>query len=145
MSRQNYSEKNYQIDSYTIHPKITYLFSAQASVDLFYEYKDKLNNLGNLETLQQQRLGTSFTYNTSEKFSMNGELSYYENNFIGNQFSAVAFYMLEGLQPGKNVTWRVLFQRNLTKYLDLNLNYQGRTSELGNTIHTGTIQLRAFF
>nr|WP_297308308.1 hypothetical protein [uncultured Flavobacterium sp.] len=142
---QNYSEKNYQIDSYTIHPKITYLFSAQASVDLFYEYKDKLNNLGNLETLQQQRLGTSFTYNTSEKFSMNGELSYYENNFIGNQFSAVAFYMLEGLQPGKNVTWRVLFQRNLTKYLDLNLNYQGRTSELGNTIHTGTIQLRAFF
>ena len=142
---QNYSEKNYQIDSYTLHPKISYLFSAQASVDLFYEYKDKLNNLGNLETLKQHRLGASFTYNTSQKFAMNGELSYYENNFEGNPFSAVAFQMLEGLVPGKNLTWRLLFQRNLTKYLDLNINYQGRTSETANTIHTGTIQLRAFF
>ena len=142
---ENYSEKNYQIDSYTLHPKISYLFSTQASVDVFYEYKDKLNNLNNRETLQQHRIGASFTYNTSEKFSMNGELSFYENKFDGNPFSAVAFQMLEGLTPGKNLTWRLMFQRNLTKYLDLNINYQGRTSETANTIHTGTIQLRAFF
>ncbi|WP_255498002.1 hypothetical protein [Flavobacterium sp. I3-2] len=142
---ENYSEKNYQIDSYTLHPKVSYLFSTQASVDIFYEYKNKFNNLNNQETLDQHRIGASFTYNSIKKFSMNGEISYYENNFTGNPFSPVAFQMLEGLQPGKNITWRLLVQRNLTKYLDLNVNYQGRTSETGNTIHTGTIQLRAFF
>lgn len=142
---ENYSEKNYQIDSYTLHPKVSYLFSNQASVDIFYEYKNKFNNLNNLETLDQHRIGASFTYNSIKKFSMNGELSYYENKFVGNPFSPVAFQMLEGLQPGKNITWRFLIQRNLTKYLDLNINYQGRTSESANTIHTGTIQLRAFF
>lgn len=142
---ENYSEKNYQIDSYTLHPKVSYLFSTQASVDIFYEYKNKFNNLNNQETLDQHRIGASFTYNSIKKFSMNGEISYYENKFTGNPFSPVAFQMLEGLQPGKNITWRLLVQRNLTKYLDLNVNYQGRTSETGNTIHTGTIQLRAFF
>jgi len=142
---ENYSEKNYQIDSYSLHPKVSYLFSTQASVDVFYEFKDKLNNLNNLETLQQHRIGASFMYSTSSKFSMNGEMSFYENKFVGNPFSAVAFQMLEGLTPGKNLTWRLMFQRNLTKFLDLNINYQGRTSETANTIHTGTIQLRAFF
>lgn len=142
---ENYAEKNYQIDSYTLHPKISYLLTSQASIDLFYEYKDKFNNLTNLESLKQHRLGASFNYNTNKKFSMNGELSYFENKFVGNVYSAVAFQMLEGLQPGKNLTWHLLFQRNLTKYLDLNINYQGRTSETANTIHTGTIQLRAFF
>src|SRR5690606_38895223 len=81
---ENYSEKNYQIDSYTLHPKVSYLFSTQASVDVFYEFKDKLNNLNSLEKLQQHRIGASFTYNTTSKFSMNGEMSFYENKFTGN-------------------------------------------------------------
>jgi hypothetical protein len=29
--------------------------------------------------------------------------------------------------------------------MDINLNYQGRKSELSKTIHTGNIQLRAYF
>ena len=53
--------------------------------------------------------------------------------------------MLEGLQPGKNQTWRLLLQKNLTQYLDININYQGRNSETSKTIHTGNVQLRAFF
>lgn len=58
--------------------------------------------------------------------------------------SAVGFQMLEGLQPGKNQTWRLLLQKNLTQYLDVNINYQGRNSETSKTIHTGNVQLRAF-
>jgi hypothetical protein len=53
--------------------------------------------------------------------------------------------MLEGLQVGKNGTWRLLLQKNLTQYLDINLNYQGRKGETSKTIHTGNIQLRAYF
>ncbi len=53
--------------------------------------------------------------------------------------------MLEGLQPGKNQTWRLLLQKNLTQFLDLNINYQGRNSESSKIIHSGNVQLRAFF
>ena len=76
---------------------------------------------------------------------MNGEFSMYENNFRGDANSPIAFQMLEGLQAGKNMTWRLLIQKNLTQYLDININYQGRKSETSQTIHNGNIQLRAYF
>ena len=69
----------------------------------------------------------------------------YQNKFNGNEFSAVGFQMLEGLQTGQNVTWRALLQKNITSILDINLNYQGRKSERNATIHTGNVQLRAYF
>src|SRR5690554_251627 len=141
----NYGAKNYLLNNVGIHPKISYLFSQNARLELFYEWKNKKNIQGELETLEQHRIGTSFNWSTSQKFILNGEFSFYQNNFNGNPLSAVAYQMLEGLQAGKNLTWRLLFQRNLTKYLDANISYQGRTSETSKTIHTGSIQLRAFF
>jgi hypothetical protein len=52
---------------------------------------------------------------------------------------------MEGLQPGTNFTWSLIAQKRLTKYLDLNLNYFGRKTETSQTIHTGTVQLKAYF
>lgn len=142
---ENYASRDYTIDAYQLAPKISYLFSQNASWDLFYEYQEKKNKIGDLETLKQTRLGTSFTYASSKKLTMNGEFSLYENTFDGNALSPVAFQMLEGLQPGQNMTWRLLIQKNLTDYLDININYQGRKSETSQTIHNGNIQLRAYF
>jgi hypothetical protein len=142
---ENYPSRNFEINSYRVEPKIGYLFSRNASWDVFYEYQQKENQIGAFETLKQTRLGTSFTFNSEKGFSMNGEFSLYNNTFIGDNLSAVAFQMLEGLQPGKNQTWRLLLQKNLTQFLDININYQGRNSETSKTIHTGNVQLRAFF
>lgn len=142
---ENYPSRNFEIESYQVEPKIGYLFSKNASWDVFYEYQQKENQIGALETLTQNRLGTSFTFNSEKGFSMNGEFSMYNNSYDGNVLSAVGFQMLEGLQPGKNQTWRLLLQKNLTQYLDININYQGRNSGTSKTIHTGNVQLRAFF
>lgn len=142
---ENYGSKNYVLDNFIISPKISYLFSHNARLEFFYEFKNKQNKMGDNENLQQNHIGSAFNWNTSEKFSLNGEFSFYQNKFEGNPLSAVAYQILEGLQPGKNLTWRLLLQRNLTKYLDANINYQGRTSETAKTIHTGSVQLRAFF
>ncbi|WP_430614519.1 hypothetical protein [Flavobacterium sp. JP2137] len=140
-----YESKNYAIENRSIEPRISYLFSRNASLDLFYELQKKENVKADFEALTQHRLGTSFMYTSNNNFTVNGEVSLYKNDFTGNSFSPVAYQMLEGLQPGKNITWRLMVQRNLTRYLDLNLNYQGRTTEEFATIHTGNIQLRAFF
>jgi hypothetical protein len=142
---ENYPTRNFEIDSYQIEPKIGYLFSKNASWDILYEFQQKENKIGAFEILKQTRLGTSFTLNSEKGFSMNGEFSMYNNLYDGNALSAVGFQMLEGLQPGKNQTWRLLLQKNLTQFLDLNINYQGRNSETSKTIHTGNVQLRAFF
>ena len=142
---ENYAARNFVIKGYQLMPKIAYLFSKNTSLDLFYEYQKKENKIGNNELLTQNRFGSSFTYSGKKQFTANGEFSFYNIAFNGNSLSSVGFQMLEGLQSGKNQTWRLLIQKNLTKYLDININYQGRKSETSKTIHTGSIQLRAYF
>lgn len=142
---ENFSQKNYEINGYQIAPKISYLFSKSSSWDFFYELQNKENEIGNLETLLQNRFGTSFSYAGKNSLTMNGEISFYQNKFMGNELSVAGFQMLEGLQTGQNLTWRLLIQKKLTQFLDINLNYQGRKSESSQAIHTGSVQLRAYF
>lgn len=145
LASENYASRNFEVIGYQLSPKISYLFNKNTSLDFFYEYQNKENQLGNGETLLQNRFGTSFSYAGEKKFTMNGEISLYQNKFEGDALSPVAFQMLEGLQPGQNLTWRLLLQKNLTEFLDININYLGRKTETSQTIHTGNIQLRAYF
>lgn len=142
---ENFESRNYRLKSYELNPKISYLFSRQTRFDVFYAFKNNDNAIGAGEMLEQQTLGFSFAYSNAEKISISGEFNYISNDFTGSAFSPVAYQMLEGLQPGTNFTWRTLFQKRITKYLDASLSYFGRKSETTKTVHTGTIQLRAYF
>lgn len=142
---ENFANRNYRLDSYEFNPKISYLLNQQTRFDVFYEFANQDNQLGEMEKLNQQTLGFSFAYTNAEKISINGEFNYIDNQFDGSPFSPVAYQMLEGLQPGTNFTWRLLFQKRITKYLDANLSYFGRKSETTKTVHTGSVQLRAYF
>lgn len=142
---ENFALRNFTIQSWQVQSKIGYLWDAQANIDLFYEFQQKNNQLADFEQLQQHRIGLQANYIGAKKMVINGEFSYFQNQFKGMANTPVAFQMLEGLQPGQNLVWRLLVQKNLTDYLDLNINYQGRKSETSQAIHTGSVQLRAFF
>ena len=142
---ENFSNRNFEIEEESFQPKLSYVFSENAQFDVFYQYTTKTNTIGSLETLAQNNYGLSFTYNKAQKIALTGEFNYFKNAFEGNANTPVAYQMLEGLQPDKNFTWSLLAQKKLTKFLDLNLNYFGRKTETSNTIHTGTIQLKAYF
>ncbi|MDO5972228.1 hypothetical protein Q4Q35_20715 [Flavivirga aquimarina] len=142
---QNFASKNYNFDEARFNPKLSYLFNDNSSFDIFYQYSSKDNTIGDLESLKQQKYGTSFTFANSQKSAINGEFNYFSNIFNGNSNTPVAYQMLEGLQPGKNFTWTLLAQKKLTTFLDLNLSYFGRKTETSKTIHTGSIQLKAYF
>jgi hypothetical protein len=142
---ENFNNRNFNIDETKFQPKLSYLFSENAQFDVFYQYTSKVNTIGSLESLAQNNYGISFTYNNAQKIALTGEFNFFQNEFEGNANTPVAYQMLEGLQPGKNFTWSLLAQKKLTKFLDLNLNYFGRKTETSKTIHTGTIQLKAYF
>ena len=142
---ENFAQRNFEIENTSVTPKISYLFGKQSRVSLFYEYQEKQNIIGGAETLAQQNLGLSFALADVEKVSLTGELKYISNDFRGSAFSPVAYQILEGLQPGTNITWNIIAQKRITKFLDLNISYFGRTSETSSTVHTGNVQLKAFF
>ena len=141
---ENFSNRNFNIKNRSTQPKLSYLFSENAQFDVFYKFSSQQNLLAS-ETLEQQNYGVSFIYNKAQKISLNGSFNYFNNAFNGNPNSPVAYQMLEGLQPGSNFTWSLLLQKKITKFLDLNLSYFGRKTETSSTIHTGTIQLKAYF
>ena len=142
---ENFVSRNYKIDETRFQPKLSYLFNENARFDVFYQFTSKDNTIGNMETLTQNNYGVSFTYNHVQKIALTGEINIFQNDFQGNPSTPVSYQMLEGLQPGKNFTWSLLAQKKLTKFLDLNLNYFGRKTESSKTIHTGTVQLKAYF
>lgn len=142
---ENFASKNYNIDETKLNPKLSYLFNDASRLDVFYQYANKENTIGGLETLIQQKYGMSFAVSNNQKAAITAELNYFSNTFQGSANSPVGYQMMEGLQPGKNFTWSLLAQKKLTMFLDLNINYFGRKSESNKTIHTGTIQLKAYF
>ncbi|GGD22710.1 hypothetical protein GCM10011368_25960 [Hyunsoonleella pacifica] len=144
-SSENFTSKNFKFDEALLNPKLSYLFNENSRFDVFYQYTVKDNTIGNLENLKQQKFGLGFNLSKNEKGAINGEVNYFSNNYTGNPNTPVAFQMLEGLQPGNNFTWTLLAQKKLTKFLDLNLSYFGRKTETSRTIHTGNIQLKAYF
>ncbi|MBL4905350.1 MAG: hypothetical protein JKZ00_04945, partial [Flavobacteriaceae bacterium] len=142
---ENFSNKNYQINSNDLLTKFTFLYSKDHRFSLFYQLKDKKNIQEGFEKLQQQKFGTSYFYIGKKKSQINAEVNLFLNDFEGNQNSPVSYQMLEGLQSGKNYTWSLGYQKKMNSFLHLTFNYLGRKSEESNTIHTGSIQLRAFF
>lgn len=141
----SYTNRNYKIDNLTVHPKISYIYQKNSRLEFFYNFKNKENQLNAKETLLMHVVGANFQFANKQNFSMNANINVYFNEFEGNVNSPVAYQMLEGLQPGTNITWLLNIQKRLTSFLDLNVNYFGRKSEDSKTIHTGTIQLRASF
>ncbi len=140
-----FTTRNFTLDNQELNPKIAYLFSAQSRVEFQYLYKTKENRIGQQERLKQQAFGILFFYNKGSNTTINADFNYINNTYSGSAFSPVAYEILEGLQPGTNFTWQLLLQKKITKFLDVNLSYFGRKSEQSKTIHTGSMQLRAYF
>ena len=144
-SSNSFANRNYDLNNFNLNPKISYLYNQNTRLELFYNFKDKSNRILDMETLQMHVVGSNFQYASKQSFSVNANASFYFNEFEGDTNSPAAYQMLEGLQPGTNLTWLLGLQKRLTSFLDLNVNYSGRKSEQSNTIHTGNIQLRATF
>lgn len=137
--------RNFIIEAESLRPNLSYLLTSQTTFTLGYELSKSENTLGGDERLSQQKFFTSFRTSSRQKATFTGTFNWFENDFEGNAFSPVSFQILEGLEPGRNFTWSAIAQKKLTKFLELNLNYNGRKSESSRTIHTGSVQLRAFF
>lgn len=142
---ENQTNRNYQINTKEIYPKLTFLYNKDHRFSAYYQFKNKENKEQDFEKLQQQKLGLSYFFISASKNQLNAEVTMLLNNFTGNSNSPIGYQMLEGLQVGKNYTWNALWNQKLTSVLHLSLNYFGRKSENTRAIHTGTLQLKAIF
>ena len=142
---QQFSNRNYEIETARFQPKVSFLYNPNTRLEFFYLIKDKQNKVLDMETNLLQQLGMEFLYANKQSFSTNANLNLINNDYTGETNSPVAYQLLEGLQPGLNLTWQLGLQKRLTSFLDLNLSYFGRKSEDADAVHSGNVQVRATF
>jgi hypothetical protein len=142
---ENFQDKNYNINDYSINPNLTYFSGENNRINFLYKLSNISNSIGNQESLKQQKLGVLLFLNQKEKRGFISEFNYYKNEFNGQTNSVIGYLMMNGLQSGENYTWSFKFQRKLSKLLDINFIYLGRKSNSIRTIHNGSIQLKAIF
>lgn len=138
--------RNFNLNYAFINAEVSYQPTTSYRVFLGAKGGKKSNDpaLGGEQVLHQEVL-LGLKYNTPEKGSIQGEMRILNLRFSGNAFSPVAFEMLDALNPGTNFTWNISWQRNLSKSLQLNLLYAGRKPGNSAVIHSGGMELRAFF
>lgn len=141
---QFFSYKNYQIEHILNEVKFQYQPGIQAKFELNYQYQNK-NNIDALEKSTNHKLGAEVNYSIRKKGNVLARGNYHYIHFNSDINTSLAYEMLEGLKPGNNATWNIIIQRKLAGNLELSFNYNGRVSEKINTIHTGSLQIRAFF
>lgn len=123
--------------SFIIQPSTSFRFSIDS------RYSEKINILK--EAAYVGELGFKLKYNQANKGSFQASFNYLSISYSGEQNSALGFEMLESLKPGNNFTWNVGYQRSISKNLQINLQYNGRKSEGNKMIHSGGMEVRAFF
>ena len=142
---ENFTNRNYQIKVEKIIPKVSFMYNKNHRLSMLYNATYKENKFRNFEKLQQQTLGIEYFYSSKKGNQISVSTNLIDNKFTGNSNSPVAYQLLEGLQTGKNYTWSFLVNKKINSFLHLNISYLGRKNSASKIIHTGMVELKAFF
>jgi hypothetical protein len=149
-NRQSQSDvingRNYSIDYFSLKQEFSYQPGTAFRLSFSGDYTEKNNSddLGG-ETATLVDFGTEARFSKVEAGTIFGKVNFVNIDFSGQGNNSLAYQMLDGLQNGKNYTWGVGVQRSLGKNLQLSLSYNGRKSEEAKSVHTGNMQVRAYF
>lgn len=141
----DFASRNYRINSEWVRPQVSYQSGKYFRFSVDYTFENSRNNGENAEILNAQKAGGEVNLNHPKIATATARFDWVNNNFTGNAFSPIGYEMLKGLSPGTNYLWQLSLQKNITTFLQIVLNYNGRSAETGPTVHTGTVQVKAFF
>ncbi len=139
-----FSEKNYLIESKQIEGTIYYQPNNDSRISSAIKNQQK-NNISVTEKLHTINLVLEWRKNIASDNFLTAKIEFINNQYNATANSSVAYEMLEGLQPGWNQVITIQGQRNLSSTLQMVITYQARAAEHTKTIHTGNIEVRAFF
>jgi len=139
-----FSSQNYNINYNEIVPELSYQPNPALRVNINFRYKDSKNSEGGDQSIIRD-LGAEVNYRMVNKGTLLVKVNYIDIGFTGDENSAIGFEMLEGLRTGRNGTWNISYQQNISEHLQFSLIYDGRKAEETPTVHVGSVQLRAYF
>jgi len=147
-SQVSYSEffswKSYNINNLSNDLALQFQPQISWSAKVSYRHTNKVNTIGT-EKSNLQEIKFTYKQNIFKKGNIQANFSTININYNGDALNSVAYEILEGLLPGKNMVWNISYNQRLSKIFQLSLNYNGRINSGSPIIHNGGVQLRASF
>ncbi|MBL7927560.1 MAG: hypothetical protein JNK61_11705 [Bacteroidia bacterium] len=141
-----FSNRSYHINYYRTEPGFSIQPNALFRTIFSYALINKTNTIGEpAQKMQQNRWSVEVKYSNIKRGLLSARFNYINISYNDDSNSPLAYEMLEGYQKGKNLQWIFNLQRNLSKVLQLTVNYEGRKSNGVPVVHTASVQARAFF
>jgi len=106
-----------------------------------YIFSDERNGPDG-EHASKHDISVEIRYNILKKGNLTGKFNYINITYNQDPHTAVAYEMLQSLQPGHNGIWSLSFQRTLSGGVELNLEYSGRVIGNQKVVHLGSMQVR---
>jgi hypothetical protein len=143
---QFYPGNNYLIKGYISEPQFVFQPSSVFRITLGYEYSTSKNFGGEVgETALNNKVMVDLKYNVIAKSVINLNLTFANVDYSGAPNTPVQYTMLEGLQSGQNYLLNVSFDRKISQFIEMSLNYEGRATGDNPIVNTGRAQVRALF
>ncbi|MFY9311230.1 MAG: hypothetical protein WAQ28_19455 [Bacteroidia bacterium] len=143
---QFFNTRDYSILYYEASPKLNYQPNTAFKASASFRYTEKSNaaEYGSQKAVLQD-YGVEIKYNVLQKGSLNAKANFIQIKYNAETNTSLGYEMLDALRKGKNITWGMVYQRNLSNNLQLSITYDGRVSEETKAVHTGGAQVRAYF
>ncbi|HOY95939.1 MAG TPA: hypothetical protein PK509_09395 [Catalimonadaceae bacterium] len=136
--------QNYRLNGYEVGPEFSIQPNQSHRITGTGQYSAKQNQTGEEQT-RLWKVGVEYRYNQQSSRTLNGSFRVTEIRHQGSLQSPAAYEMLEGLLPGRNLTWGINVQQKLAQGLQLLFTYEGRKSETIRVIHIGKMQANLLF
>ena len=141
-----FAGKNYHFQFWRISPQLHYLSGTDLKISGAYLFQlDRSPSGENPGGSRQHQLSLESALLRGSKSTLQASTRWTWMQLDAPLNTPVAFALLNGLQPGRNLQWRLQFGRLLNKTIQLNFHYEGRKGARGGIIHTGGAQVAAVF
>ena len=149
-----FDSRDYRLRFWKTGPRVTWLLHRALRIGAAFAWQDSRNALASAETARVSDWSSELTWNPQGQpnaagfravTTLRAKASFAAVQYQGAPNTAVAYAMLDGLQDGRNFRWSLILDRQLSRAVQLSLNYEGRKTGANRMVHVARAQVRAVF